>query len=133
VRPHPRFEASFGYLLSDATILRADVAPSLVGNRPPQIPLNQITAVAEFHHPRWLDVRAGVRWIGNQFEDDQNTLVLGDYAVVDLLFARVVGPAELFLAFENALDRTYQVGKTGDGLTTIGAPLLVHGGVRATF
>ena len=133
VRPHPRFQASFGYLLSDATILKADAAPSLVGNRPPQIPLNQITAVGEFHHPRWLDVRAGVRWIGNQFEDDRNDLVLGDYAVVDLSFARTFGPAELFIAFENALDRTYQVGKTGDGLTTIGAPLLVHGGVRATF
>jgi outer membrane receptor protein involved in Fe transport len=133
VTPHPRFHASFGYLLSDATILEADVAPSLVGNRPPQIPLNQITAVAELRHPRWVDVRAGVRWIGNQFEDDRNDLVLGDYAVVDLLFARKLGPAELFLAFENALDRTYQVGKTGDGLTTIGAPLLVHGGVRAAF
>jgi len=133
VTPHPRFTASFGYLLSDATILKAPVAPALVGNRPPQIPLNQLTAVAEYRHPRWLDVRAGVRWVGNQFEDDQNNLVLGDYAVVDLLFARTIGPAELFLGIENAFDRIYQVGKTTDGLVTIGAPLLVHGGVRATF
>jgi len=133
VTPHPRFAASFGYLLSDATILEAPAAPSLVGNRPPQIPLHQITAVAEYRHPRWLDVRAGVRWIGNQFEDDQNDLVLGDYAVVDLLLARAIGPAELFLGIENAFDRIYQVGKTSDGLVTIGAPLLVHGGVRATF
>lgn len=133
VTPHPFFHASFGYLLSDATILKANVAPSLVGNRPPQIPLSQLTAVAELKHPRFVDVRAGVRWIGNQFEDDQNTLVLGDYAVVDLLFARRVGPAELFLGIENAFDRIYQVGKTADGLVTIGAPLLVHGGVRAAF
>lgn len=28
-------------------------------------------------------------------------------------------------------DRSYEVGKTGDGLVTTGTPFLAHGGVRA--
>jgi hypothetical protein len=34
---------------------------------------------------------------------------------------------------ENALDRTYAVGRTADGIESVGAPLLAHGGVRGRF
>jgi hypothetical protein len=44
-----------------------------------------------------------------------------------------VSASELFLAVENLFDRTFEVGKTTDGIVTIGAPLLVHGGVRVRF
>jgi hypothetical protein len=41
--------------------------------------------------------------------------------------------AEVFLAVESLFDKTYEVGKTADGIVTVGAPLLVHGGVRVRF
>jgi hypothetical protein len=76
--------------------------------------------------------------VGDQFEDDLNSLKLGDYVVVDLMFWRpilvpTVASAEVFLGIENLFDRTYEVGKTTDGIVTIGAPLLVHGGIRVRF
>jgi hypothetical protein len=37
------------------------------------------------------------------------------------------------LGVENLFDTTYEVGKTTDGIVTIGAPLLVHGGIQAQF
>jgi hypothetical protein len=36
----------------------------------------------------------------------------------------------VFLGVENLFDETYEVGKTGTGLVTIGAPFRVHAGVR---
>jgi hypothetical protein len=41
--------------------------------------------------------------------------------------------SELFLSVENLFDTTYEVGKTTDGIVTIGAPVLVHGGIRIRF
>ena len=75
-----------------------------------------------------------MRWIDLQWEDDLNTLPLGDYAVVDLSMSRALpGGWEIYGGIENAFDRTFEVGRTSDGLVTIGMPLLVHGGVRVTF
>src|SRR4029453_14235664 len=80
--------------------------------------------------------RAGLqmRYVGQQYEDDLNTLSLGGFAIVDLFLGwRVGGRWEAFFRPENALDRVYPVGRTADGLETIGTPLLAHGGVTVTF
>jgi outer membrane receptor protein involved in Fe transport len=78
------------------------------------------------------------RYVGDQFEDDLNSLKLGDFFVVDLMLWRPipipkVSAGEVFLGVENLFDRTYEAGKTTDGIVTIGAPLLVHGGIRVRF
>jgi len=72
--------------------------------------------------------------VGKQFEDDLNTLLLGSYVLVDLFVSRRVTKwAEAFVAVENLLDTTYTTGRTSDGVVSIGAPFLVHGGVRLQF
>jgi outer membrane receptor protein involved in Fe transport len=53
---------------------------------------------------------------------------------VDLFVSRRVTKwAEAFVAVENLLDTTYTTGRTSDGVVSIGAPFLVHGGVRLQF
>jgi outer membrane cobalamin receptor len=119
------------HLLSDAVITDASTQPALEGRRLAQVPKHQIAVKLSWDDPTFVTVALQVRYLGRQFEDDQNTTSLGDYAVVDLFLGReIFGGVELFLAGENLFDRTFAVGKTADGLVTVGAPLLVHGGVR---
>ena len=71
------------------------------------------------------------RYVGSQFEDDLNTLALDSFFVVDLSVSREVRPGwEVFLGVENLLGETYEVGKTAEGLVTIGAPALARLGLR---
>jgi len=41
--------------------------------------------------------------------------------------------AEIYVGIENLFNTTYSVGRTGDGVVSIGAPLLVHGGIRISL
>ena len=131
VVPARRWTASASWLFSDAEIVDAPRDRALEGNRLAQVPRHQVVSRLAWEDPRWLAAALQVRWIGDQFEDDQNRLRLADFTVVDLFLAREILPGvEIFAAGENLFDRTIPVGKTADGLITIGAPRLVRGGVR---
>ena len=55
-------------------------------------------------------------------------------AAVDLFLSRAFAKwGEAFLAVENLFDRVYSVGRTTNGVTSIGAPRLVRGGIRLAF
>lgn len=91
-----------------------------------------------YTNPALINVSVQGRWVGDQFEDDLNSLKLGDYFVVDLMVWRSIplpklSAGEVFLAVENLFDRTYEVAKTADGIITTGMPVLVHGGLRVRF
>jgi hypothetical protein len=46
----------------------------------------------------------------------------------------LVAAAELFVAVENLFDTTYAIGKDpAPGVVSIGAPLLLHGGIKLRF
>ena len=61
-------------------------------------------------------------------------LTLGSYVVLDVFLSRALTRwSELFVSVENLLDKEYAVGRTTEGVTTIGAPRLVRGGVRLSF
>jgi outer membrane receptor protein involved in Fe transport len=122
------------YLYADAEVVKASNAPTLEGKRLAQVPRHQLTLGAQYVNPRWLNVAVQGRFVSDQFEDDENTLTLGDFFVVDVVLTRAIGRhAELFLAVENLFDRTIEVAKTSDGVVSTGTPRLVHGGVRVRF
>jgi outer membrane cobalamin receptor len=103
--------------------------PGLSGNRVPQVPVWQGTAGARWLAPGALTVQAAVRAFGNQFEDDRNTLVLRQAALVDVsLTRRVARGVAAFAAIENLLDTEYDTGRTPT--RTIGTPLTVRMGAR---
>ena len=96
------------------------------GLRVPQVPLNQASMGIGYQGP--IQVSAGLRFVGEQFEDDRNQLPLEGFVVLDLWFQRALNDRfALFFAVENVLDRIYPVGRTPTA--TIGAPRMVHGGV----
>jgi outer membrane receptor protein involved in Fe transport len=103
-----------------------------------QVPRQQFTLKVGYTNPSLINFSVQGRFIGDQFEDDLNTLKLGDYFVVDLMAWRPIplpklSAGEVFLAVENLFDRTYEVAKTADGIVTTGMPVLVHGGLRVRF
>ena len=136
--PHVAWTVSGSYLFNDTEVLSATNQPELEGKRIAQVPKHQFTLKLNYANPALVNVSVQGRYVGDQFEDDINSLRLGNYFVVDLMLWRSipvprVSASELFLAVENLFDRTYEVGKTTDGIVTIGAPLLVHGGIRVRF
>ena len=92
------------------------------------------TVSVRFDRPGWFTAGLTVRYVGGQFEDDLNTLPLGSYVTMDLNLSRAFAKwGEAFVAVENLFDRVYSVGRTTNGVISIGAPRLVRGGIRLAF
>jgi iron complex outermembrane receptor protein len=122
------------HLVTEARVVRSNNQPDLEGKRLAQVPEHTATLSVRYRNPALLDVQATARYVGSQFEDDQNTLPLGGYVVFDLFLSRRLAKwCEAFAAVENLFDRTYATGRTSEGVVSIGAPRLIHGGVRLAF
>ncbi len=123
---------SAGYLFADATFRRAPQDAGLEGLRIPQVARHQFTMQTVYAHPRYLTAAMQFRASGRQFDDDQNRLPLGGFAVIDVMVARpIYRNFEAFVAAQNLLDERYAVGRTP--IETLGTPRMVRGGVRFRF
>jgi outer membrane receptor protein involved in Fe transport len=101
----------------------------LDGLRVPQVPSYQAAAGVRFVDPQLLTASMQVRAIGQQYEDDRNTLALGAAQIVDLFASRgVTRSLHVFGAVENLFDEVVPVGRTP--LPTIGLPRTYRVGVR---
>jgi outer membrane receptor protein involved in Fe transport len=131
-----KIELSGGYQFADATVVSfpADPAnnPSLVGLAIPQIPRHQFTLQARYWNPSVVMLSVQCRYVGDQFDDDQNTFVLGKYFALDVFVGRSLGHGvEVFGAAENATNQRYDIAKTPT--PNVGPPILARIGVRWNF
>ena len=134
LRPSPEWRLLASYIFTDAKVVNAPQQPGLEGKRLAQVPQHGATLGVSYENPQWLTASAMARFIGPQYEDDQNTLRLGSYWVFDLFLSRRVAKwAEIYVGIENLFNTTYSVGRSSDGVVSIGAPLLVHGGIRISL
>jgi outer membrane receptor protein involved in Fe transport len=105
-----------------------------VDKRLAQVPDHVVTVGLHWSDPAWFDLSLMVRRVGRQFEDDLNTLPMGAFTTVDMRLGRQLARWLLaYVAVENLLDETYTVARTSEGVVSIGAPRMVHGGVRLQF
>ncbi len=133
---HPRSTLSMtgDILFNDATVRRASVAPALVGKQVAQVPRRSAAIGASWRAPGQFTVTPRVRWIGRQFEDDENLLRLGEVVVADLSVSRPVSKhLELFITAENLGNARVETGRSADGVVNVGTPRLVLGGVRGKW
>jgi outer membrane receptor protein involved in Fe transport len=117
-----------GYILTDSTVISFAADPALVGLQVPQVATNQFNVQLSYSGRLWT---AGLqtRYIGNQFDDDQNLLPLGRAFIVDAEVSRRLGShASIFSAAINLLNDRYTVARTP--IINVGPPALVRGGVR---
>lgn len=125
------FHAS--YLYNDATVTRATVAPHLAGLRLAQVPRHTASAGLTFNFHR-LTFHPRIRYLGAQYEDDQNTLRLAPATVVDVSLSAALTPhLELFATAENLFDERIETGRSSDNLFNLGTPRLVLLGLRLTY
>lgn len=119
------------FLYDDATVRRASVAPALVNKRLAQVPRQNATLGAHWRHESGLSLTPRLRWIGRQFEDDENLLTLGEVVVVDVgVTFPIAHVGELFLTGENLFDARVETGRSADGVVNVGTPRMVLGGFR---
>ena len=72
------------------------------------------------------------RFIGRQFDDDQNQLPLDAFYAMDLQIGRALSRhLDVFAAAENILDQRYQVARTP--IVNLGPPILYRIGLRLNF
>jgi len=129
---------SGGYQYTHATVTNFSVDPALAGLNPslvglnvPQIPRHQFDFQARYSRPFILLAVQG-RFGGNQFDDDQNTLLLRRYFALDATASHTLRPGvDLFVAVENLLNQRYDVGRTP--VLTVGPPILARAGLRLQF
>ena len=125
------FIVSGGYELTDATVTRFPADPTLIGNSLPQVPRNQFTFQAGYARPLF-NVNVQGRFVGEQYDDDQNMFLLRRFFVMDAIISRSLRPGfEIFAAAENLFNQHYDVGRTP--VLTVGPPILARAGVRVQF
>jgi outer membrane receptor protein involved in Fe transport len=125
VRLMPQLTATASVAVTDSVFVSG---PEVEGKRVPQVP--------RVHGAFGGRLRAGaftgaaeLRFIGRQFDDDQNELVLSRSGVLDLRAGwRPRRSWEIFVAIENALDAEQEVGRTP--FLTLGLPRTARVGVR---
>ena len=126
------WQLTAGYLFADATVRRAPQDASLVGNLIPQVPRHQFTLQTAYSHPRFVTAAMQFRATGSQFDDDQNRLPLGSFALIDVTVAKPFARyLEVFIAVQNLLNERFVVGRTP--IETLGMPRMLRGGLRFRF
>jgi outer membrane receptor protein involved in Fe transport len=126
-RPTPHWTLS-GQLTATSASFTGGAA-GLDGLDVPQVPNYQGALSVRFTDPRYLTATLQTRVVGRQFEDDRNTLVLDDAAIVDVFASRALASRlHVFLGVENLFDTEVQVGRTP--ILSVGLPRTAHGGIR---
>ncbi len=138
LRVTPTFDLTSGYEFVNATVLSFPANPSLVGLEIPQVPRHVFTFQALYSNPtaasRWRRVTLSLqgRFVGNQFDDDQNLLPLGRFFTLDGSLSRHIWrDTEAYVAVENMFDESYAVQRTP--VPQLGYPLLFRVGFRMNF
>ena len=128
---HPSLQFYAGYTFTHATVVQYPGNPggiSLVGLDVPQVPRNAFTWGLLYSGSRWFASVNG-RFVGEQFDDDQNQFVLHRFYSTDFQVGRVIRQnLQLFLAVENVFNQRYETARTPT--VNLGPPALVRVGVR---
>ncbi len=132
-RPLDGVSLNLGYAYADSAIKDFPGNSSRVGKRVPNVSRHQVVMGLTVGHPDRIQATLLGRYLSRQFADDLNTQPIADFIVLDAsLQKRIMTGMTLFLNGENLTDRQYIATQTGP-IKTLGAPLLVMGGLRMEY
>jgi iron complex outermembrane receptor protein len=133
VRPIDLLTLSIGYAYAYSIISSFPQDPSREGKRVPNVSAHQVVMTATAGNLKTVQITLMARYLSRQFADDLNTQPIADFVVLDVSIQRQLGRHwRLMVDAENLTDRQYIATQTGP-IKTLGAPLLLLGGVRAEF
>jgi outer membrane receptor protein involved in Fe transport len=131
-RWRPSWSLRGSYLWSNSKVTEFPPNPSLQSKWVPQVPQHRVTASLSYSNPRIMDAFVSARFVGAQYDDDLNLLLLGNFAVLDFQLSRSLHRSlRVYAAAENLFDRRFAVARTP--VENIGAPRMVHAGLKLTF
>ncbi len=117
-----------GYILTSSTVISFNANPALVGLQVPQVAKNQFNIQLSYAGGPWT-ASVQTRFIGNQFDDDQNLLPLGRAFIADAeISRRIHSHFTIFVAAQNLLNDRYTVARTP--FTNVGPPASARAGLR---
>ena len=135
VRVNRSIQISAGYAYTTTTVVSYPGNPGgidLVGLDVPQVPRNVFTWEARYWNPSRLLFSVQGRFVGRQFDDDQNHFPLDRFYAMDCEVGRsLTHHLEIFAAAENLLDQRYQVARTP--VINLGPPILFRAGLRLNY
>lgn len=131
VRPRPAWIVSAAWDITPSKIVEAEERPEIVGKRALRTPTHQGTLRVGHVDASTLEAVVTGRYLGRRYEDDQNEGVIDDSFLVDLRFARDIGPRlTAFATVQNLFDTTWEVGHEVGGLVRVGTPRSARAGLR---
>ena len=109
-----------------------------MGNWIPEVPHQQVTLQARYVNPKIVTANLQGTFVGQQFDNDQNTLLLKKFFTVDLYLGRSLGHGvEVFAAAENMFNQRYYSALSpvpnSAPVPSLGAPILARIGLRYQF
>ena len=123
-----RLQVSAAYLFVNSTVVSFAANPSLQGLFLPQVAQNQFGVQVSYIGKSWT-LAAQARFLGNQYDDDQNLLPLGRAFSLDAQVSRQLKwHTSLFFAVQNLTNDRFYVSATP--VLTEGPPIFVRGGLR---
>ncbi len=123
---------SGGLQYVDATVTNFPANLLLVGLLVPHVPRHDVNIQARYSRPRLLTASLQGSFVGSAFDNDQNTLLLNHYFLLDALVSRPLGHGmDIFVAGENLTNQRYDVARTP--VLTNGPPILFRAGFRMTI
>jgi outer membrane receptor protein involved in Fe transport len=105
----------------------------LIGKNVAEVPRNQFTWEARYWRPQRIMLSVQGRYSSLQYDDDLNTLPLGQYYVMDLFLGRQLKSGlTVYVAAENLLNQRYAVADVPP-IINQGPPILARIGLRYEF
>ncbi|HET6969978.1 MAG TPA: TonB-dependent receptor, partial [Phenylobacterium sp.] len=121
------WRAAFAY--THARVHGGTSAPQLTGLRPAQTPQFTATAGFDWRPLAKLTVSGAARYVGAQYDDDQNVRRLAPGALLDMRAAwKLAAREEVYVAVDNVADAKVSVGKTADFVDSFSEPRTVRVG-----
>lgn len=131
-QPSNTAELGAVYLWDRASVSDFAADPTLIGKRLPQVPEHRATVTAEISAPGLLQLALIGRFVGEQFDDDQNHVVLDRFFQLDANISRQIGEAaHIFVSMENLTNAKILVARSP--VDFIGAPFAIRAGIAVRW
>lgn len=132
VVPHARWRLTAGYSYAPTRV--AAPGEPVNGKQAIRAPRHMVSGAVRADLAHVAALTAEARHVGRRYDNDLNTIVLGDFTLLNMRATRTLGSRVMLQATaENLLDRRFPVGKSGGGLEDMGAPRWFTVGVRTSW
>jgi iron complex outermembrane recepter protein len=132
-QPREWVSLKLGYAYADAVVTSFPGSASREGLRVPNVSRHQVTMGATLGSLDTVQLTVMGRYLSKQFADDLNTQAIADFVVVDASLQKNIGKHwRLTLDAENLTNKSYIATQTGP-VKTLGAPMLIMGGIRMEY